>query len=503
MVKTHVSRILTLILLLSLLPVTYPARALETSASAAILLDASTGQVLYEKNPDKQMLIASTTKIMTALVALRDGKMTDTVTVSRNAAGTEGSSMYLKAGETLTLEALLYGLMLSSGNDAAVAIAEHVAGSVSAFAGRMNETARSLEMWHSSFANPHGLNHPDHYSTARDMAKLANAAMNNETLRRITSTKTVTLAGRSMKNHNKLLWSLEGCIGLKTGYTKAAGRTLVTCCERGGRRLIAVTLKDGDDWNDHRKMYEYGFSTPWEPEPEISWPTPKTVEAPPATASRNLTVMGNFLGEVPVTGGRWDTVPLVAGTTLGVQVPFGAEVKIGIELDKPLSAPVRLGSKAGVAVFYVNGAEWGRVDALAGEEVPVALETASAPLSEQELYDMEQMTPPPDSVYELEQAAAWGQPYGHGQEAVAWGQPYAVEPTSVAVKIKPPAPDSGDIVQVTPSASGDIVQVTPSASGDIVQVTPSAPYAWESAVPSAWEQVPAALNWEQAPALFG
>ncbi|MBR4211971.1 MAG: D-alanyl-D-alanine carboxypeptidase, partial [Oscillibacter sp.] len=128
MTKTPVSRILTLILLLSLLPLTPPARALETSATAAILLDASTGQVLYEKNPDKQMLIASTTKIMTALVALRDGKLTDTVTVSRNAAGTEGSSMYLKAGETLTLEALLYGLMLSSGNDAAVAIAEHVAG---------------------------------------------------------------------------------------------------------------------------------------------------------------------------------------------------------------------------------------------------------------------------------------------------------------------------------------------------------------------------------------
>ena len=436
MTRTPVSRILTLILLLSLLPITAPARALETSATAAILLDASTGKVLYEKNPDKQMLIASTTKIMTALVAIRDGKLTDTVTVSRNAAGTEGSSMYLKAGETLTLEALMYGLMLSSGNDAAVAIAEHVAGSVSAFAGRMNETARSLGMSNSSFANPHGLNHPDHYSTARDMATLANAAMDNETLRRITSTRTVTLAGRSMKNHNKLLWSLEGCVGLKTGYTKAAGRTLVTCCERDGRRLIAVTLKDGDDWTDHRKMYEYGFSTPWEPapeEPEMNWPTPRTTEVAPATpytTSRNLTVMGNFLGEVPVTGGRWGTVPLIAGTTLGVQVPYGADVQINIELDKPLAAPVTLGSKAGVAVFYVNGAEWGRVDALCGEEVPAAL-TADAAPSEETLYGAEQAPETwRESAYAVEQAAAWGQSYGNANP-YAWERtsPYAWERT--------------------------------------------------------------------------
>ncbi|MBQ9493039.1 MAG: D-alanyl-D-alanine carboxypeptidase [Oscillibacter sp.] len=433
MIKTPVSRILTLILLVSFFPLSAPARALETSASAAILYDATTGQTLYEKNPDQQMLIASTTKIMTALVALRDGKLTDTVTVSRNAAGTEGSSMYLKAGETLTLEALLYGLMLSSGNDAAVAIAEYVAGSVPAFAGRMNEMARSLEMWNSSFANPHGLNHPEHYSTARDMAKLANAAMENETLRRITSTRTVTLAGRSMKNHNKLLGSLEGCIGLKTGYTKAAGRTLVTCCERSGRRLIAVTLKDGDDWNDHRKMYEYGFSTPWEPvpeEPELSWPTPKAPELPPVTP-RNLTVMGNFLGEVPVTGGRWGTVPLIAGTTLGVQVPYGAEVDIRLELDRPLVAPVTLGTKVGVAVFLVNGAEWGRVDALCGEEVPVALDAADtvAPLSEEQLYGLEQMsaTPEPLSSGWQSYEQAWDRSYGRGQSAPYWEQASARE----------------------------------------------------------------------------
>ncbi len=276
--------------------------------------------------------------------------------------------------------------MLSSGNDAAVAIAEHVAGSVSAFAERMNATAQALGMSNSSFANPHGLNHPDHYSTARDMATLANAAMDNETLRRITSTRTVTLAGRTMKNHNKLLWSLDGCIGLKTGYTRAAGRTLVTCCERDGRRLIAVTLQDGDDWTDHRNMYEYGFSTPWRSaqpdEPELAWPVPSKADVPAPTlqqtTARNLTVMGAFLGEVPVEGGRWDTVSLIAGTTLGAQVPHGAEVEIRIELDKPLVAPLQLGTRAGVAAFLINGAEWGRAPALCGEDVPLALADAEA-----------------------------------------------------------------------------------------------------------------------------
>ena len=486
MTRTPVSRILTLIVLLSLLPLTPPARALETSATAAILLDASTGQVLYEKNPDKQMLIASTTKIMTALVALRDGKLTDTVTVSRNAAATEGSSMYLKAGETLTLEALMYGLMLSSGNDAAVAIAEHVAGSVSAFAGRMNEMARDLEMWHSSFANPHGLNHPDHYSTARDMAKLANAAMNNETLRRITSTRTVTLAGRSMKNHNKLLWSLEGCIGLKTGYTKAAGRTLVTCCERGGRRLIAVTLKDGDDWNDHRKMYEYGFSTPWEPvpaEPEIAWPTPRATEPAPATSARNLTVMGNFLGEVPVTGGRWGTVPLIAGTTLGVQTPYGADVQISIELDRPLVAPIALGSKAGVAVFYVDGAEWGRVDALCGEEVPVALATDTvAPPSEQQLYELEQA---PEAMreygYELEQASGWGQSYGNAN-------PYTWEQAPAVLDAPQQSPEPEQIFAQSSSVWGQVPGQSPNVPGQSTTAPQQSPAAQD---PFAWERLPA------------
>ena len=212
---------LTLILLFS--GVTVPkGAAVETSAACAILVDATSGDVLYEKNADQKMLIASTTKIMTALVALWYGELSDIVTVSRRAANTIGSSMYLKAGERLTLEALLYGLLLSSGNDAGVAIAEHVGGGNEAvFVQHMNETARALGMTNSSFANPHGLDDKNNYSTARDMAKLANVALGNPVFRRMVSTKTIKIGNRSLTNHNKLLGALEGCIGVKNGYTKA------------------------------------------------------------------------------------------------------------------------------------------------------------------------------------------------------------------------------------------------------------------------------------------
>ena len=213
-------RIAGILLAVLILVFAMPARvgAVSTSATAAILVDADSGRVLYEQNADARMLIASTTKIMTALVAIREGNLSDTVKVSKKAAYTEGSSMYLKVGEELTLETLLYGLMLCSGNDAAVAIAEHVGGSEAGFAELMNETAAELGMEHTSFANPNGLDHEDHYSTARDMAVLACAAMNNEILARIVSTRTVTIGGRTMTNHNKLLSYMDGCIGLKTGY---------------------------------------------------------------------------------------------------------------------------------------------------------------------------------------------------------------------------------------------------------------------------------------------
>ena len=231
--------------------------AVEVSAAAAVLMDADSGRLLYDKNGEKRMLIASTTKLMTALVALEQGGLQQEITVTGGHMA-EGSSMYLRPGEKLTLETLLYGLLLSSGNDAALAVTECMGGAVP-FVARMNEKAAELGMENTHFANPNGLDDEAHYSTAEDMAKLAAAAMYDPVLRRVASTKTARIGGRTLTNHNKLLSRVEGCVGLKTGYTRAAGRTLVSCAERDGVRLVAVTLQDGDDWNDHASLYEQGF----------------------------------------------------------------------------------------------------------------------------------------------------------------------------------------------------------------------------------------------------
>ena len=231
--------------------------AVEVSAAAAVLMDADSGRLLYDKNGEKRMLIASTTKLMTALVALELGEPSQVITVTA-AHMAEGSSMYLRPGEKLTLEELLYGLLLCSGNDAALAVTECMGGAVP-FVARMNEKAAELGMENTHFANPNGLDDEAHYSTAEDMAKLAAAAMDDPVLRRVASTRTARIGGRTLTNHNKLLSRLDGCVGLKTGYTKAAGRTLVSCAEQAGHRLVAVTLRDGDDWNDHEALYRWGF----------------------------------------------------------------------------------------------------------------------------------------------------------------------------------------------------------------------------------------------------
>jgi D-alanyl-D-alanine carboxypeptidase len=324
------------------------ARCISTSAASSILIDAESGRVLYEQNADREMLIASTTKIMTALVAIREGILTDSVRVSRTAAYTEGSSMYLTEGEELTLETLLYGLMLCSGNDAAVAIAEHISGSQVEFAKLMNQTAQELGMEHTSFANPNGLDAEGHYSTARDMARLACAALGNETLARIVSTKTAVIGGRTMTNHNKLLSYTDDCIGLKTGYTKAAGRTLVSCVERNGQRLVAVTLQDGNDWADHQALYEYGFST---------YPL------------QRLAILGQEWKQIAVRDGSKDTVSLVAAESFLWPKTENEKIQTKAELDTELTAPLAAGTKVGQAVFELDGQEIGRVDLLCGESV--------------------------------------------------------------------------------------------------------------------------------------
>lgn len=337
------------------------ALAVSTSASAALLMDVNSGRVLYAQNADAKMRIASTTKILTALVAIERCPLSDTVSVSREAACTEGSAMYLREGETLTLETLLYGLLLCSGNDAAVAIASHVGGSAGGFVALMNEKARELGMTSSSFANPNGLDDEKHYSTARDMALLACAAVNNETLVRIASTKSITIGERTMYNHNKLLSYMDGCIGLKTGYTKAAGRTLVSCAEQNGQRLVAVTLQDGNDWADHQSLYAYGFST-----------------YPAQTGA----VLGQTVKQAAVTGGLTASVPLAAAASFTWPVGAGETLVCRVELKEELTAPITAGTPAGEAILSVNGTEVGRVGLLCGANVPPKLESALSVLKQ-------------------------------------------------------------------------------------------------------------------------
>jgi serine-type D-Ala-D-Ala carboxypeptidase (penicillin-binding protein 5/6) len=229
-------------------------------------MEQKSGRILFEKDAFTKRRIASITKIMTATLAIESGKMNKYVTVSENAVHTEGSSIYLKAGEKIKLKDLVYGLMLRSGNDAAVAIAEYVGGSVDGFVFLMNQKAKEIGMLNTHFANPHGLDdHKDHYSTAYDMALLTRYAMNNKEYREIAGTKVYRAPNptedwdRVWKNKNRLLTKYQYCTGGKTGYTKLAKRTLVTTAQKGDMDLIAVTINDSKDWDDHIAMYESGF----------------------------------------------------------------------------------------------------------------------------------------------------------------------------------------------------------------------------------------------------
>ena len=328
----------------------------QTGAEAFILMDAGSGRVLTGKNTEQELAIASTTKIMTALVALETGNLSDKVTVKQNHLK-EGSSMYLRAGEVLTLEELLYGLLLPSGNDAAECIAAHCGGSGGSggsaqFVRWMNEKAKALGMEHTSFANPSGLDEMGHSSCALDMARLAAYAMQNPTFARIVSTRTASVGTRTMTNHNKLLASYSGCVGLKTGYTGDAGRTLVTCAERDGMRLIAVTLHDGSDWADHAALYDYGFS---------------------AYALSSGAKKGEAYGSVSVDG---QSVSAVAAESFRYPTAENEALSVRAELPQTVSAPVRKGQTFGTLVISCGETEVGRVDLVSARSVQ-AQETKS------------------------------------------------------------------------------------------------------------------------------
>ncbi len=328
----------TAAILAAVLFLSCPAHAI--SAQKAILLDAVTGRVLYEKQADEKSLIASTTKIMTALIVCEQCNVLDRMQIPKEAVGIEGSSIYLQEGEVLSLQELLYGMMLHSGNDAATALAIYCGGTVEGFAQLMNDKARMLKMTGSHFVNPHGLDAPDHYSTARDLAILARYAMKNPIFAQTVSTKTVRIGNRSLTNHNKLLWRVEGAEGVKTGFTRAAGRILVSSAQRQGRRLIAVTIEDGNDWADHAALYEQGF--------------------------RGFTLCqvvqeGQIMGQLSVFGGVEDKVDVVAQEDFSFALADGERITIRLSKKGAAFAPVVEGGNAGFAYICIDDNPVGKV----------------------------------------------------------------------------------------------------------------------------------------------
>ncbi len=307
-------------------------RAGAMSAQSAVVIDADTGEVRYEHNADAVLPMASTTKIMTAIVAIEQGDIDRTYTVKPEYTQTEGSSMYLKPGETVSIRDTLYGLMLMSGNDAALAIAGECGGQ-EAFVQAMNDKAEALGLTNTHFENPNGLDGDTHHTTARELAELTAYALQNPDFREIVSTKNITCAGRTMVNHNKMLSLYKGAIGVKTGYTKKCGRCLVSAAERNGRTLIAVTLNDPDDWNDHCTMLDEAFAQY----------TPVTLHE-----------AGDTVGEVTVEGGTAQSVPLIAGHEVTAYLAPGEQVTDSLRGRPFVYATVAGGDYYGEIVYQIG-----------------------------------------------------------------------------------------------------------------------------------------------------
>ena len=346
-------------LLLGLTAASGYAAAPLMSAQGVILMDAKTGQILYEKNMHKKLAPASTTKIMTAIIAIESGRLDEATRVSANAASTPGSSLNLYPGQNITLRELVTGLLLRSGNDAAVAIAEHLAGSVDAFVAMMNQKAASLGAVHTHYRNPHGLSAPNHVSTAYDLAWIARYALMNPTFAQIVGTKETNIEwldrkggshDRSLRNTNKLLWMLEDADGVKTGTTNAAGPCLVSSATRDNQKLIAVVLHDHSRWYDSMQLLKYGFD---------SYDLYEYAE------------QGTVLNALPVENGMTGIVDAIVADpgSLVVKTADYSSVTVEIDLPEKIKAPVYQGQKIGEIVFYVKDKAVKTVELVAGNAV--------------------------------------------------------------------------------------------------------------------------------------
>ncbi len=323
----------------------------DISAKSAVVMCVETGEVLFAKNEHQRRSMASTTKIMTTLLALEQYTPGRQITVTESMIKVEGTSMGLLPGDTVTMQGLAYGMMLPSGNDAANVVAITLGGNVKDFAQMMNARAKQIGMDNTNFVTPSGLDDEEHYSTAYDMALLGCEAIKNPLFKKICSTQKASVYygnppyKRTLSNHNRLLKSYEGAIGMKTGFTKKSGRCLVSCAERDGVTLVAVTLSAPDDWQDHKKMLDYGFSK---------------VEYAKADFDENQVF-------VPVVGGTADSVGIECeGFTV-----FGKsnDVKHILLLEKFLYAPVLKGDVVGKIIFKNGNEELGVVPLVAKEDV--------------------------------------------------------------------------------------------------------------------------------------
>ncbi|TYP59886.1 D-alanyl-D-alanine carboxypeptidase family protein [Thermosediminibacter litoriperuensis] len=325
---------------------------LSLSARAYVLMDPVSGRILAEKNSDMRLPMASTTKIMTAIVALERGDLTSTVTVSRKAASVRGSSFHLEPGETMSLESMLYGLLLPSGNDAAIAIAEHIGGDVKTFVDMMNLKAREIGAENTHFKNPHGLDEPGHFTTARDLALITRYALNIPKFREIVSTKDIIITEgkhpRHIYNTNRLLRVSEEIDGVKTGYTGKAGRCLVATAERNGLRLLSVVLNAHDHFSNSLKLLNYGFIT---------------------YRLNRLVTKNKIYTAVPVKGGIINKAVLIAGEDVALPMRDGEKAQIKFVVPPFVPAPVFKDQVVGEIHVFIEGVLVRRVPLLSIQDI--------------------------------------------------------------------------------------------------------------------------------------
>ncbi|MBQ2696981.1 MAG: D-alanyl-D-alanine carboxypeptidase [Clostridia bacterium] len=355
-----IKKLTAFLLLMINLFVAFSAQAaydITPTAKSAIMIDAASGTVLYSKNPNERLGMASTTKIMTGILALEYGNLNDVYTVSPNGDWVEGSSIYLNPDEKITLETLLYGLLLKSGNDAALAIAKHISGSEQAFVALMNEKAAELGLKNTHFANPHGLYAEEHYTTAHELAKLAAYAMQNPVFEQIVNTSQYKEKpvgerdGRVINNANKLISMFAEADGIKPGYTPETGRTLVGSASKNGVRVITVTLDCSDDWNEHKMMFDHAFAN---------------------FERKTVLKKGDSVGTYRVKNGNYNEVGVVIDKDIIMLVGKNGTGKYEIEMESEhLTAPVTEGQKVGSARICFEDGSVQEVSLLANGDVPV------------------------------------------------------------------------------------------------------------------------------------